>query len=335
MLASNLHWSLLPSTAGWAHFAASLIYLPIVAVAIRHGAVAATAVALAGGALQVLLKTFGSGDPWSGVFMETLLFVGVGWLAVLLARNALSQSPAGTLAQSAPETRSASELQERWEAVTLNRVVAGLLRRFGTPVASIEGAGWLLEDAQISEEKRREFVAIVRKEAHQLSRMFSEVLDFTRPRQPRFHKFRVPALVDHVIHFASPKDKGPTIVFEKRIPDDLPALRGDAEQIQQALLNMVMNAVQASPDGGRIEIAGRIENGNVVITVQDHGNGIPKMVLPRIFEPFFSTYDSSLGLGLTVAQQIVTTHRGKIAVDSSTESGTSISMILPVGTTGL
>ncbi len=332
LLASNLQYSVLASTARWFDFAASLIYVPIVAVAIRHGAAAATAVALAGGALRVLLKSLGSGSPWSGVLLETLLFAGVGWMAALLPRNTLTRTPAGNLGDRAPETGSASESRESWETVTLTRIVVGLVRQFGTPIASIDGAGWMLEDAGLPEEKRREFVDIIRKEANRLSRMLSEVLDFTRPRQPQFQQLQLPALVDQAIHLADPKGHGPTVLFEKHIPAGLPDLRGDPDQIRQALLNLVMNAVQASPRGDRIKISARFEDPNVVITVKDHGNGVPEVVRTRIFEPFFTTRDTNLGLGLPIAEQIVSAHGGKIAVDSSTGAGTSVSITLPVGT---
>ena len=173
-----------------------------------------------------------------------------------------------------PLERSFNEVQDASEMSALGRVVVGLVRQFRTPVASIEGAGWVLEDSRLPDEKRQEFVGIIRKESHRLDRVLSDVLDFTRPRKPRFETVSLSTLIDEVIQMASPKDHGPFFLFKTDIPADFPPLRCDPDQIRQALLNLAMNAVQASPGGGQIVISARIEQNYVVIRIRDHGRGI-------------------------------------------------------------
>jgi len=219
--------------------------------------------------------------------------------------------------------------QEFGQGSLLARVIDSMVSQLRTPVASIEVAAWML-DAELPEEKQREFVGIVRRESHRLDQMLSAVLEFTKPRQPRFRKLDLAALVDEVIHLADPKDRGPAILFYKHIPADLPRLRGDREQIRQVLLNLVVNAIQASPGGGPVDISARIEGGRFVITVEDHGRGIPETARDRIFEPFFTTNATGLGLGLAVAQRFVAGHSGRITVDASSGKGTAISVSLPV-----
>jgi signal transduction histidine kinase len=91
-----------------------------------------------------------------------------------------------------------------------------------------------------------------------------------------------------------------------------------------------MNSVQASPGGGQIEISARIEAEYAVIRVKDHGRGIPPSILPKIFDPFFSTSENSLGLGLSVAAHIVSGHGGRMAVEATSCHGTCIHVSLPV-----
>src|SRR5262249_42648981 len=167
-----------------------------------------------------------------------------------------------------------NEVQDCNQLPALGRVVAGLVRQFRTPVTSIEGAGWVLEDSRLPDEKRQELVGIIRKESHRLNRVLSDVLDFTRPRKPRFRAVDLSTLVDEVIQLAGPKDHGPFFLFQKDISPDFPPLRCDPEQIRQALLNLAMNAIQATPGGGQIEISAQIEDGEAVIKVNDHGRGI-------------------------------------------------------------
>src|SRR5206468_7521332 len=211
--------------------------------------------------------------------------------------------------KASPDTleQSFSHVRETSEMPVLGRLVVGLVRQFRTPVASIEGAGWVLEDSGLPDEKRQEFVGIIRKESHRLNRVLSDVLDFTRPRKPRFETVVLPKLIDEVIQLAGAKDHGP--VFKSDVPADFPPLRCDPEQIRQALLHVAMNAVQASPAGGQIEVTARIEQGYGVIRVRDHGRGIPAAILDKIFDPFFTTSENSIGLGLSVAAHIVSEHR--------------------------
>jgi signal transduction histidine kinase len=305
--------------------------MPVVAVAVRHGAVWAMLIAVAGGLLHFLLPALGQGLSWTHVGGETLLAACVGWIAAAFSQSLKVQDLWRVPPQATPLDSGTREVPDTWPTSVLTRVTVGLVRQFGTPVASIEGAAWMLDDTNLPEDKRREFVGIIRKESQRLSRILSEVLVFTRPRRPQFQQLDLSAVLDDVIHFAAPKDRGPNILFEKNLPADLPRLKGDVEQIRQALLNLALNAVRATAPGGTVEISARVEGSHFVITVTDHGGGIPESALRRIFDPFFTTREKSLGLGLPVAQHIIAEHGGRISVESSADKGTCVSVDLPVG----
>ena len=249
LLAGNLGGSATAPFSGWAHVLWTLVYIPVVAAGVRHGAVVAAFIAIAGGLLHLLLPALRQDFNSIHIVGETLVAACVGWTAAALSRT-LKEQELQLQREPALADSGTRWVPETWPTSVMTRVIVGLVRVFGTPVASIEGAGWMLDDPNLPEEKRREFVGIIRKESQRLSRILAEVLVFTRPRPPQFQQLDLSAIVDEVIRFAAPKDRGPNILFEKNIPAGLPRFKGDAEQFRQALLNVVLNAVQASCAGG-------------------------------------------------------------------------------------
>jgi signal transduction histidine kinase len=109
-------------------------------------------------------------------------------------------------------------------------------------------------------------------------------------------------------------------------------VHGFATQLQQVVLNLLTNAIDASPPGGAIAVTTRQEDGEIEVAIRDGGPGIPPDHLKRIFEPFFSTKPpgKGTGLGLFIATQIVRDHRGRLEVDSAPGAGTTFRLVLPV-----
>ncbi|GFE58888.1 ATP-binding protein [Geobacter sp. AOG1] len=115
------------------------------------------------------------------------------------------------------------------------------------------------------------------------------------------------------------------------VPTLLPSFPFDGEKIKQSLLNIVKNALEAMPDGGKIEVQTGFHEGMAVITVADSGPGIPAKDIPLIFEPFFTRKGAGTGLGLSITQRIVEEHHGRISVESSAGQGTRFTILLPLG----
>jgi len=333
LLGSNIGWSQAISAGSWGHVLASLYYIPIVIAAISLGPRPALIVALAAGAANGAAGVFRRGEPWPQSVAQTMLFICIGLTAAALAEWLRTGGVRPAMRKgSAPDSQAirAGEPRAGSEMSVLSRIVVGLVRQFRTPLTSIEGAGWLLEDSRLPDDKRQEFVGIVRKESHRLNRVLSDVLDFARPQQPRFRSIDLSALVDEVIQLAGSKGPGPVVLFRKDIPLDFPPVEGDPAQIRQVLLNLAMNSIQASTGGGEIEISAHLDDGNAVIQVKDQGRGIPAEVLDKIFDPFFTTRENSLGLGLAMALHIVTEHGGKIVVEPYSDKGACVSVTLPL-----
>jgi signal transduction histidine kinase len=327
-------YSVLPANSElWGHVLASLYYIPIVIAAIVLGARPALCVALAAGCAHSVATALQDTDSWMEPIAQTLLFVCVGLTAARLAKWR-ADSPGTVFRQQGPIKSIPIALDEPAPAAELpavKRVVSGLVRHFRTPLTSIEGAGWILDDPKLPDNKRRELVGIVRKEAFRLNRVLTDVVDFMQPRNPSFRTIDLSTLVDDVIQLAGAKEPRRACIVTNNIPVGLPTLAGDPEQIRQVLLNLVTNSIQATPVGGKIEISAGMEDGNFVIAVKDHGTGIPAAAAERIFDPFFTTHEHQLGLGLPLALRIVTDHGGRMTVDCREGEGTCVSVFLPAG----
>ncbi|MGH8973115.1 MAG: sensor histidine kinase, partial [Acidimicrobiia bacterium] len=154
----------------------------------------------------------------------------------------------------------------------------------------------------------------------------SDLLEFARPREPIFGEVDLPALVDEVLS-VSPVPNG--IQFACRWGPDLPALRGDRDQLRQVLLNLINNAFDAMGDSGLLAVEAEPHRDGVVLTVGDTGTGIDAATRTRLFEPFFTTKAKGIGLGLAVTLRIIEAHGGSIDVKSQPGSGAVFRLILP------
>jgi signal transduction histidine kinase len=132
-------------------------------------------------------------------------------------------------------------------------------------------------------------------------------------------------LVEHKLDLAG-------IVADLNLGHDLPPIRGDAGQIEQLLLALVMNAIDAMPREGVLTLTTRAAGDSVTLSVEDNGTGIDPALLPRLFEPFATTKEEGkgVGLGLAISKAIVERHQGRIEVDSEVGRGTKFTITLPV-----
>jgi signal transduction histidine kinase len=123
-------------------------------------------------------------------------------------------------------------------------------------------------------------------------------------------------------------DKG--IEYEKTLDDRLPDVLFDPQQVKQVLINLIKNAIEAMPEGGKLVVSSGREGGQVKVAVLDGGMGMPHEVAKKIFDPFFTTKKKGTGLGLAVSRKIMEDHEGEISVQSEEGKGTKITIALPI-----
>jgi signal transduction histidine kinase len=172
-------------------------------------------------------------------------------------------------------------------------------------------------------------LAIVQSEIKRLASFLDEFLQFARPRDLRRAPTEIARLVDDVLDLLQPQAHAAQLTVDRRV-DALPSIAVDAPRVQQAIMNLVLNAIQATPAGGTVRVTAQRDGGDVIITVEDSGPGIPEAMRERVFEPFFTTKDAGTGLGLPLVHSTVQQHGGAIAVDRGELGGARFTVRLPI-----
>jgi signal transduction histidine kinase len=216
-------------------------------------------------------------------------------------------------------------------------MAAGLAHEIKNPLGSIQGAAEILGDDAAPGTKERDLFDVLRKESRRLGAVVDDFLGFARPRPPQLADLDVGRAIERASEQIALDASTRHIEIAREIASDLPSVRADAEQIHQVLLNLLINAIAASRDGDRITIGARAENRDgtraVVVSVRDRGTGIDTDVLPRVFDPFYTTKEDGTGLGLSISHTIVRDHGGTIDIESAPGAGTTVTVVLPAENT--
>ena len=229
--------------------------------------------------------------------------------------------------------------------VSLGRLAASVVHEINNPLSGILNYSRLmsriLQKGSLSEERRDKFIqylTLVESETQRCSQIVSSLLAFSRKSQPKFELLNIHELIERCISLSRHKLELQNVRLTSSIQDDLPPLKGDANQLQQCLINLIFNAMDAMPQGGELHLTGKVNanESKVSISVEDSGAGIPKEDLPYIFEPFFTTKQEGfgVGLGLSTLYGIIERHHGTIHVKSKQGTGTTFTITLPVKASG-
>ena len=225
--------------------------------------------------------------------------------------------------------------------MSLGRLAASVVHEINNPLSGILNylrlmsrilrQGALTEDR---EEKFRRYLDLVEKETNRCSQIVSGLLSFSRISPPSFGHVQIDELLQRCILLSQHKLELSGIRLESSIQPNLPPVDGDFNQLQQCVINLIFNAIDAMPEGGNLTLNSRWdgENDKVIITVRDSGRGISPENLPHIFEPFFTTKNEGygVGLGLSTVYGIMERHNGSVKVESQPGAGTAFKLELPV-----
>lgn len=239
----------------------------------------------------------------------------------------------GMVAEQVRRRREALEGQQehllRWDRLaTVGELAAGLAHELRNPLAGISGALHVLGSQLQPDDERRALLADLQAQIARMNRTLSDLLQHARPEKPRRVAVEINGLLEQSLKFLPRGD----IEVIRRLDGSLPPVLVDPNLLHQALLNILVNARQAMPNGGRLTIETRIlaRNGRPVqIRIADTGVGIPEDQLGRIFQPFFTTKAQGTGLGLAITARVVEEHGGRITVESAVGKGTAFTIALP------
>jgi two-component system sensor histidine kinase HydH len=249
------------------------------------------------------------------------------------------------------------ELRQRERLSLVGQLSAGVAHEVRNPLAGISSSAQVLLGRFEPRDERTRFVKAILDEVGRLDRIVSQLLQFARPGEPRLRKGSLADTVRHLLETSGPWLAESGVEVETLLRARVPESWFDPDLVHQVLLNLVANAVQAMPKGGKLTIevralhrrglsrgsgrrledlsrhkpAGRAPSVSVVqVRIGDTGEGIAKEHLSRLFDPFFTTKPSGTGLGLSICQSIVQEHGGTIHVASRLQHGTTVLVELPV-----
>lgn len=185
-------------------------------------------------------------------------------------------------------------------------------------------------DPETQRERRAlQRVQRLQSECQRLVEISNDFLRFARMRDLTLTPADLPKLLEEMIDFFGPTAKAGNIHVKTYLPADLPPVCLDRELFKQAILNLLLNAVQAMPEGGSITLQAGVDNSSVILHIIDTGQGIAPDVLAKLFTPFFSTKTGGTGLGLATTRRIMQGHNGTIDVQSEVGKGTRFTIRLP------
>ena len=223
------------------------------------------------------------------------------------------------------------QIQRSDKLAAVGQLAAGIAHEIGTPLNVISGnAEYLKMEHQGGEE-----LQTIVDEVSRISDLVQRLMTFARHEDPKVEAVDVDSVVASVQSLMQHQMRRQGVEIDVRIEADLPQLAGDRSQLQQVLVNLVMNAWQAMPDGGTVTITGyrgvAPDDRSVVVVVADTGHGISPEQMPRIFEPFYTTKDvgEGTGLGLAIVQRIVEDHDGHLEIRSEVGHGTTVELRFP------
>jgi two-component system NtrC family sensor kinase len=249
-------------------------------------------------------------------------------------------SHAITLGEDITERVEANRAVARAEKLAaVGRLGAGVVHEINNPLATISACAEALEsrlqegafDGSSAVDDLREYLGLIRGEAFRCKSITNGLLDFSRTRAVQHEPVLVTDVISSAARLLSHQQRGMAIEIQVAALDDLAPVSGDASQLQQAVIALAANAIDAMPDGGLLAISARNAGSDVLIEVTDTGVGIPLENLARIFEPFFTTKEvgRGTGLGLAVCYGILTEHGGTLDVQSTVGAGTTFTITLP------
>lgn len=218
---------------------------------------------------------------------------------------------------------------ERMAAV--NRLTASIAHEINNPLQSVQNCIHMIQHGHLSKQALDRYITMVNEEVSFLSREVKRMLDFYRPGNLQRYPVDANELVTQVLEIWEPRFQAGQIDLKVELGFGLPCILVIATQIQQAIANLLENAIEAMPDGGQLSVRTSQVDNHVIIDVEDSGTGIPEAVGEQIFEPFMSTKDNRVGLGLTISYGIVAAHRGSLELIRQRMTGAHFRISLPLG----
>jgi len=226
--------------------------------------------------------------------------------------------------------RSRQQVIRAAKLAVVGEMAAIMAHEVRTPLGILQTSAQILRLDNALSADGRDMVRIINEETARLNRLISALLDCARPRPPQMRAHSLALIIQRALDLLGKQANHKSIAIEWSNLAGDGLIECDEEMLVQVFLNLVLNAIQILPQGGRIRV--QLEDADaeqVRVTIEDSGPGIPEKISQRLFDPFFTTRESGIGLGLTVTQQIISAHGGSIEIGDSRFGGACFIVLLP------
>jgi two-component system sensor histidine kinase HydH len=224
------------------------------------------------------------------------------------------------------------EIETSRRLASLGRLAAGVAHEIRNPLSSIKGFATYFKERYKANEEDRKTAEIMIKEVDRLNRVISQLLEFARPMSLQLRHTSIQGLVQHSLKMIEGQASSKRIGIRSDLSASIEEVNIDPDKMNQVLLNLYLNSLEATNEGGTLAISLRkeAESRRLKIVVADTGSGIDKKDLEHIFDPYFTTKQTGTGLGLAIVHKIIEAHGGEVRVESEVGRGTTVTVFLPL-----
>ncbi len=213
---------------------------------------------------------------------------------------------------------------------SLGEMAAGISHEIRNPLGIIKSSAALLKKKMVRLDPTNTVPDVIVEEADRLNAIITDFFNYAKPRNLNLTLCQVEEILEKNLTFLAAQIEEQGYRIKARYADDIPEIMADIDMLYQAFLNILINAMQAMPNGGDIFIEALPVNRTIQITFEDNGMGIPEDILEKIWEPFFTTKEKGTGLGLGIVRNIIESHGGHIQVQNRSTGGARVNIALPV-----
>jgi signal transduction histidine kinase len=235
------------------------------------------------------------------------------------------------MAQSELQIYHQKEMQTAQKLATIGEMSARIAHEIRNPITGISRAMEIIVN-ESKDTKNKPILEEIQRQANRVNQAVSNLLKFSQSKELSMQKSNVNELIKSLVFFLQNQAHEKPVRFEMSLNQDVPDVSFDHEQLENVLINLSFNAIQALPENGNINYSSTFDRLNrlVIIAVRDNGTGIPDEIGFEIFKPFYTTRTKGTGLGLAISKDIIEKHNGKLWYENNPDSGCTFFISLPV-----
>ena len=225
--------------------------------------------------------------------------------------------------------RMEEQMMHSEKLASLGRLTAGIAHEIGNPLTSVFSFVQILKDME-QDGFKKESLETIYFHINRIAEILKQLSGFSKTPPVELRPWKVNSLIEASLSLIQYDKRAKDVSIVRDLGTDIPEITTDGNQLSQVIVNLVLNAVDAMPQGGTLTIGSRVKNGSIIIGFADTGVGIPKENLGRIFDPFYTTKEKGTGLGLAVSYSIIKKLNGSLTVESEPGKGTKFVITLPI-----